>query len=477
MKNEILYEVISKEIKQLIESSAYIYGEKLPSIRRLSLEKNVSVATIQKALELLEGENIVRAVPRSGYFITKPAEPTKIIENYQIPLLPKTVEIQERASNVFQQCESKDVLDLGTGYPSSEYFPTETLKRLYKKMLNNDFEKTLAIHFTPQDSSLRRILADHLNKMACNVSSESMIITNGCFEALTFCLRAVAYPGDCIAVESPGFVGLFELIESLGLKAIEIPCTDSEGMSLEALELCLQQWQVSAVLVTPTHSNPTGSVMPEKNRQKLVQRLAEESIPLIEDDVFSDFSFSGSKLKPCKAFDKKGLVLYCSSSSKTIAPGLRVGWIATGAFYKEIAYFKRFTNVNVSSISQRVVAEFLNSGAYNRHVLKLAQVFNYRVNEIRSAVHKFFPKNTMITKPKGGYFLWIELPNEIDSIAFFNYAIENGVGFAPGEIFSNSGKYNNFIRINCAHSSNYDVSTTYRLLGKIAKDFLKKTSK
>jgi len=466
-----LYQIIADDLNSLIHQGIYCPGDKLPSIRLLSKQKKVSIATIQRALEELEAKGLIEAKPKSGFYIRMPVDdylPEQPPLSSMLPMLPKAVEIHEFASSIFHQCDEQQLTNLATSYPAAEYTPAKQLQKIGNKLLKNNIDDVVQVHFSPGYLLLRQVLAKRLTETGCRLKADDLIITNGCLEALSICLRAVAKAGDTIAVESPGFVGLLQLIESLGYKALEIPCHPVDGLSIEALQLALEQWPIKAVALVPTFSNPSGSNMPQTNRKKLVELLAEKEIPLIEDDLFADLAFDGSKIKPCKAFDKKGLVLYCSSASKTIASGLRVGWIAPGIFYKEVSYFKTFTNISASNFSQMLVAEFLRSGRYDRHLRQLTSLLAKQVYRFQQLIESSFPAETRVSHPQGGCMLWVCLPPNIDGYLFYKKAISIGVGIIPGQLSSASSKFNQYIRLNCACKIEIDLQSCIAKLGELA---------
>ncbi len=463
-----LYQQLADHIRAMVDQGVYCPGDKLPSIRRLSIQRKVSIATVQKALEELEACGLIEAKPKSGFYVRMPVIKSADYPPILVPSAPKPVKIHELASRIFHQCESKSINNLGTSYPAPAFCPSKNIQKIANKLIKTQINEVIEVHFSPGNLLLRETLTKRLNEAGCRLSVDDLIITNGCLEALSICLRAVAKPGDTIAIESPGFVGLLQLIESLGYNALEIPCHPADGLSIEAIELALQQWDIKAVAIVPTFSNPSGSNMPEGNRKKLVELLADKNIPLIEDDLFSDLAFDGSRIKPCKAFDKKGLVLYCSSASKTIASGLRVGWIAPGAFYNEVSYFKTFTNISAPNFGQMVVAEFLQSGRYDRHLRQITRLFAQRMFLFQQLIEINFPKNTQVSRPQGGSILWVGLPKLIDGYAFYRRALDIGIAIIPGQLSSTSEKFNHFIRINCACEPNIDIKESVIKLGELA---------
>jgi DNA-binding transcriptional MocR family regulator len=475
-----LYQQLVDFLRDQINQGVFCPGDKLPSIRILSSQQGVSIATVQRALEELEDRQLIIAKPKSGFYVclnnqTKTQLPTFPLLS-MATLLPKPVKIHELASQIFFLCDKPNVINLGTSYPHVTYFPTKNLQVIASKVVKQQINEIVEVHFSAGYLPLRDILAKRLNQMGCYMSSEDLIVTNGCLEALSICLRAVAKPGDTIAIESPGFVGLFQLIESLGFEVLEIPCHPTEGMSLEALEMALEQWDIKAVAIVPTFSNPLGSNMPEANRKRLVELLSDKEIPLIEDDLLGDMAFDGFRTKPCKAFDSKGIVLYCSSASKTIASGLRVGWIAPGAFYKEVSYFKTFTNISAPNFAQIVLAEFFSSGRYDRHLRSLTQLLAKRVFLFKLLIERTFPQGTWVSNPKGGCILWVVLPNSINGLTFFEKALANGIAIIPGQLSSATKKFDQCIRINCACEPEINIDRVINKLADIAKNMLQNNS-
>lgn len=467
-----LYQDIADHIVKLVRLGHYSPGEKLPSIRALAKQQQVSIATVQKAFEQLEDSGLIEPRPKSGFYVRMPIDSdddsAETFQHQMVPLRPEQVKIHERANNVFHQCDSPDVVNLGTSYPAPCFYPTKQLKKIGAQVVKHQMESVLEVHFSPGVERLRKCLAKRLTAAGCTIGADELIITNGCLEAMSICLRAVANPGDTIAIESPVFVGLLQLIESMGYRALEIPCYPGKGMSLHALELALEQWDIKAVAIVPTFSNPSGSNMPEANRRDLVSMLAKKSIPLIEDDLFVDLAFDGAIYKPCKAFDEKGLVLYCSSASKAVASGFRIGWIAPGAYYHQVEYFKTFTNISAPNFSQMVLAEFLESGGYDRHLRQLRTALAKQMYKIQQYIAAYFPSDTTVSHPQGGCVLWVGLGEQIDAFEFQHLAINEGIGIIPGPLFTTSGKFDHHVRINCACDPDLPLEQAVRTLGNIA---------
>ena len=463
-----LYEQLVQKISQQIEEGIFKSGDKLPSIRRLSRLNGVSVATVQKAYAVLEDQRIIEPRPKSGFFV-KAREVAPLKRPIQALGLPNEVAIHDLAIQTFHACENAGIVNFGTAYPSIEFLPLKQLQRIMRKLIQLEMKDLLTAHFSGGHQFQKRQVSRRLAETGCHIAEDEVIVTNGCQEALILCLRAVASPGDTIAIESPAFVGLLQAIESLGLKALEIPADSNDGISLEAMALALEQWQIAAVALVPAFNNPSGSNMSQANKKKLVELLAETSVPLIEDDLFGDLSHSATRNAPAKAYDKNGLVLYCSSISKSVAPGFRVGWVCPGKYFNKIEYLKSFTNVSASSMAQAAAAEFLSTGAYDRHIRQLCNIYMQHIDWFQKKIALHFPAGTILSQPKGGYILWVELPKGCNTTAMFDSAIQQGIAFLPGQLFSSKGKYLNCLRINCSVSIDQKTEQAIQQLGVIAE--------
>jgi DNA-binding transcriptional MocR family regulator len=275
----------------------------------------------------------------------------------------------------------------------------------------------------------------------------------------------VTRPGDTVAVESPAYHLMLQLLEILGLKALEIPTDPRTGLSIEALDLATRESRVAACLLVPNASNPLGSIMPDEHKRRLAKLTAERGVAVIEDDIYGDLHFSSERPWPIKAFDKAGNVMLCSSFSKCLSPALRIGFVAAGRYRAQVALHKTITSGGTNPVTQQVLAEYLESGAYARHMRGLRRTYERQVDAMRASVARHFPAATRITEPQGGFVLWVELPEGVDTTALYDRAIAAGVAYVPGELFSASGMYRNCLRLNCGNPHTPEVEDAVRRLG------------
>lgn len=470
--SDYLYKQVAIHIRDLIDRGTLHPGERLPSIRRLSGQMKVSISTVLQAYMTLEADHRIEAKPQSGFYVKmnremppepKPSNPSRVVTQ---------VSVNELVTQVFLASHDPGVVQLGLSTPSSEYLPVKRLTKLLAAAARNDPKRAVNYDFPPGYGPLRHEIAKRSVESGCKLSEREIVTTNGTMEALNLCLRAVAKPGDIIAIESPTFYGTLQSIESLGMKALEIPTDPHDGIILSALSSALKRNPVKACLLVPNFNNPLGSCVPEKNKKELVKLLARRNIPLIEDDIYGDLCFGLSRPLTAKAYDTEGLVLLCSSFSKTLAPGYRVGWAAPGKFKPQVQRLKFMSSMACATAPQVAVADFLRSGGYERHLRTMRKNLAAQVQRMTHAIARYFPEGTKVTRPQGGLALWVELPRSVDSLELHRKALQEHVSIAPGPIFSAKQKYKNFIRISCGEPWTDKIDQAMQTLGNLASKCL-----
>ncbi len=464
-----LYETVAGDISALIDSGTLLPGDRVPSVRRLSLQKGVSISTVLEAYRLLENRGAIVARPQSGYYVRSRLRPVAEPAITNPPQAPSPVGVHDLVSRVLGAGREPAVVQLGAAFPGHELMPAAKLQRILSATARRRPESLTTYATPPGREELRRQIARRTLDWGCNLNADDLIVTHGCMEALNLCLRAVTKPGDIVALESPTYFGLLQIIESLGLQALEIPTHPREGISLEALTLACERERVSACLVMSNVSNPLGSVMSDAAKKRLVRLLGERGIPLIEDLVYGDLYFSPNPPRAAKAYDKHGMVMLCSSFSKTLAPGFRVGWVAPGRYRSQVERLKFVSSVGNPELLQMTVAGFLENGGYDRQLRSLRRAFAERIERTQRAVCEHFPEGTRATNPVGGFVLWVELPPGADALALYESAMREGISIAPGPMFSASNRYRNCMRLNCGCTWTPAVERALARLGELAK--------
>ncbi|MCK9605787.1 MAG: PLP-dependent aminotransferase family protein [Methylomonas sp.] len=464
------YETVAEHLLTAITQGIYRAGERLPSVRLLSQQHQISTATAVSALRLLEDQGQIEARQRSGYYVRPRLrsvlqEPTMSSPSRE----PTQVTGQELVLRLVKAANNPQFIQLGAAVPAPSFLPTQKVAQLSATTSRRYRQRMSSYEFPPGAPELRRQIAKRMSEQGCPIDPNDILITNGCQEAMTLALRAITVPGDIVAVESPTFYGLLQVIESLSLRAIEIPTHPREGIALEALQLACEQWPIKACIVVANYSNPLGYCMSDLRKQALVELINRHQIMLIEDDIYGDLGFGLQRPSTVKSWDSEGRVLYCSSFSKSLSPGLRVGWLVPGALYEKTEYLKYVTNLATPTLAQLIVAEVLEHGGYDRYLRRARQQYRQAVERMTAAVGGYFPPGTRITQPQGGFLLWVELPGKVDAITLTQQALALGISIAPGPIFSATQKYRNFIRLNCAVDWDERLNKALVTLGQLVQ--------
>lgn len=465
----LLYERVADHIVKLIGGGTLRAGERLPSIRKLSSQMEVSISTVLQAYMILEDKDWIQAKPQSGYYVRParnlPPEPKASTPSQ----LVTRVGVSELVAQVFQSAHDPEMIQLALSTPSPEHLPVKRLNRLMAAATARAGARALSYDFPPGYGPLRHEIAKRSIDAGCRLSEDEIVTTHGTMEALNLCLRAVAKAGDIIAIESPAFYGTLQIIESLGMKALEVPTDPRDGIVLDALASAIRRQKVKACLFVLNFSNPLGSCMPDANKKELVDLLARREIPLIEDDIYGDLCFGPARPRTAKAYEKQGLVLLCSSFSKTLAPGYRVGWTIPGRFKPQVESLKFTSSMATVTAPQMAIADFLQSGGYDRYLRKIRGILMTQVQQMTNAVGRYFPAGTRVTRPQGGYVLWVELPHFVDSLELHRRALEQKISIAPGPIFSAKQRYKNFIRLSCGLPWSEKIDRAVQKLADLAR--------
>jgi DNA-binding transcriptional MocR family regulator len=464
----LLYERVAGDISELIAQGTFRVGDRIPSIRQLRSRFGVSINTVMQAYALLEDRRLIEARPQSGYYVR--ARALEIAEPELAPRelsTPATVTISELCQQVIRNMMRTDLMQLGSAIPCPQHLPVDKLNRMLASESKRHRYQSISYFMSPGYERLRKQAAQRALSAGINCGPDDVLITSGCVEAVFLALRATCQPGDTIAVESPFYFNFLQMISALGLKALEIPSTPRDGISIEALRYALENNNIRACLVVANFSNPLGSLMPDERKQELVTLLARHEIPLIEDDIYGDLAFDNERPCAAKSFDTNDMVIYCTSVTKTLAPGYRVGWAITGRFQHEMERLKSMMNLAVSSPPQLALAEFMANGGYDHHLRTIKRIYTRNMSQMIDAVARYFPPGTRMTHPKGGFILWIEMPEGIDAIRLYHRALEDRISIAPGPLFSLSGKYENFIRLSTV-LWNDEIERGVKRLGELA---------
>jgi len=444
-----LYRRLAAELRTQIEQGVLRIGDRLPSVRTLRRLHKVNAGTATAAYVVLEREGYVEARERSGFYVTRrPAtQPPAILKP---SYAPARVDVGELVSAVLRRSDDR-LIPLGISSLGPELLPNARLNRAVRRAIARQPAHSASYGALVGVPELRRELARLLIHSGVACGPEDLIVTAGGLEALNLALRAITRPGDVVAVESPTYFGVLQAIEALGLRAVEVPSDPRRGVDLALLERALRRHRARGAIVMTTSHNPLGCVMSDSAKQELVSLVTRLGVALIEDDVYGDLAYGEARPRPAKAFDRNGHVMLCSSVSKTLAPGLRVGWIVPGRYRLRVELVKSVTSMLTSALPQLTLAELLESGFYPRYIRRLRHKVADQVGQYASAAESLFPDGTRVTRPAGGKVLWVQLAGPLDGTALYRRALEKGVSIMPGEIFSLGRRHRRFVRISCGH--------------------------
>lgn len=447
---EYHYLKLANELEKKIRLGRYKVGEKLPSLRAMRQQTGRSISTIYHAYAELEQRGVVYVKEKSGFFVRplidrslpRPASDKKIIRPHKVAINAMATMLQQAVSN-------PNMLPFGTALPGLELLPKKQLAREVRRAADKYASGDLIGYCHPTGHKpLRTEIEKRMVGCFNSEHGDEVIITGGCMAAIDLCLRTVAKAGDIILVESPTFLCYLQLIEDLNMQALEIPVDPDSGIDLELLQQALDEHEVRAGLLNANFHNPLGYVMDDAAKRELVAIFARKMIPIIEDDIYGDLYFGETRPLPLKFFDQEGLVLYCSSFTKTLAPDLRIGWTVPGRYREKIKRVKFNSSVANQQLMQHVVASFLASGAYERHLRKMRNALKKQLANFLQAIIKYFPESTRVSAPRGGLCLWVELDHHLDGMELFDRGREKNITIVPGSLCSATEKFRHCIRLN-----------------------------
>lgn len=464
-----LYEQLAEELAALIAAGQLRPGDRVPSVREARARRGVSASTVFHAYQSLERRGLIHARPQSGYYVS--ASPGTRTPPPRLPA-PRAdasaVAISDLVFDVLRAARSRGIAPLGSAFPGPDLFPLPKLARAAALGLRHLDPAAIVEHYSPGSPRLREQIALRYRLDGIRIEPDEIIITNGALEGLNAGLQAVTQPGDTVVIESPTFYAALQALERLGLKALEVHTDTELGIDIDALSDALQRHRVAACWLMPNFQNPLGALMPAARKQALVDLLAAHDVPLIEDDVYGELYFGGQRPPPAKAFDSDGRVLHCASFSKCLAPGYRVGWIAAGRYAKHVERLTLMTTLSASVPAQTAILHYLDTGGYDRHLRRLRATLATRITTAVRTIEAEFPRGTHVSVPRGGYFLWLELPHGLDAMALHQIALADGIGTAPGHIFSPDHRFTHCLRINCGHPESTTLPALRRL-GALAR--------
>jgi len=465
------YEELARFIIELVDRGTLRPGMRAPSIREIAAQRGMSISTVLQAYRLLEDRGVLEARPKSGFYVAHRGAAWLATPGLSNPPgRPTKVAVSGGILELLEYAARPELVPLGCAIPSAELLAAGKLDRFMARAARVKGAQYNVYTEPRGDRDLRDEICRRSLRFGQLLTPDTVAITCGCTEALSLALQAVTRRGDTVAIESPTYFGLLQVLEALGLKALELPTDANHGLDVEALEKALKSKSVSACLFSSSFNNPLGCSMTDAAKRSVIALLARHGVPLIEDDIYGDIYFGPERPKPFMALEPEADIIYCSSFSKTVAPGYRVGWIAASRHMQCVLEVKFAQTLCGPALPQAALADFLASGGYDGHLRRIRAVFAQNIDRMTRAITRSFPAATRVSRPAGGFVLWVELPTGTDARQLFARALECGICFAPGDLFSATRRYTNCIRLSCGHSWGERIETSIETLGAMASD-------
>ncbi|WP_205513896.1 PLP-dependent aminotransferase family protein [Longitalea arenae] len=466
MQHAFLYREISNKIASLIRNKVLKTGDRLPSVRMLCQQYGISMNTAKRVFLELEAQSLIAPKPQSGYFVSPLPYQRLPLPAVSRPLQSTPREPKDLMAKVYNTMGRTDLTLFSIGVAAGELLPSSKLNKEIIQATRRLKDSGSGYEPLQGNEKLRRMIAARSMYWGGKLHEDDLVTTAGGMNALSFCMMALAKRGDTIAVESPCYSGILQLALSMGLKVLELPTHPTTGIEVDALRKIVSK--IDLCLLVPNFNTPLGSCMPDEHKQEVVRLLAKHRIPLIEDDIYGDLYFGTQRPSCCKSFDKEGNVLLCSSFSKTLAPGYRVGWVAAGRYKEQILKLKLAHAISSATITQEAVANFLANGRYDNHLRKLRLTLKSNCQQYMQAIAEYFPEGTKTSQPQGGLALWVEFNKKINTTELFDRTIKQKISIAPGRLFTLQKQFEHNMRLCIGLSWTEELRHKLKLIGAMA---------
>jgi DNA-binding transcriptional MocR family regulator len=463
------YEQLAQQIREQIQSRVWRAGDKLPSLRESGKRAGLSLMTVVQSYQLLESQGWIVARPQSGYYVAARSQALPQPIRGEKLLVSEQVDINAFIFDVLQACKDPEIVPFGSAFPDATLFMQPKLARALSSVARKFTPHSSLANLPPGNEALRRHIAQRYALNGMQVSPDEIVITAGAMESLSLSLQAVTQPGDTVAIESPAFYGALQALERLKLKAVAIATHPQHGIDLDSLQQAIEQYPIKACWLMTHFQNPQGSSMSDENKKRLVMMLREHQISLLEDDVYGELYFSAERPLPAKALDQGGQILHCSSFSKCLAPGFRVGWVAAGRYAPQIQRLQLMSTVSTSVPTQMAIADYLLHGGYDTHLRRLRRLLAQRQSAMHQAITHHFPPTVKVSQPDGGYFLWLELEATQSSMELYQRALAEGISIAPGRMFTTGDRFNHCFRLNASFEWSDRLETAIKTLARLIR--------
>lgn len=439
------YEIFTAKIEGAIQRGQLQAGDPLPSIRDIKARYQLSTSSVQSGYDYLVYKGLVRSIPRSGYVVTAPLQEVEM-RTPDLPFIPKDAVFTAKLALTTERLAHTEQPSFHMATPAATFIPQQLILKTMQHVIREKGAALLQYYPHTGAEELRALVVKRAALHGANLQLDELILTDGALQALYIALASITSPQDIVAVESPCVFSVLEVLSNLRLRILEIPIKPILGFDLTYFKKMCQQHSIKAVILTPNFHNPTGTLMPDEHKEELYHLAVRYQIPILENDIYGDLHFQGERPITIKNFDKKGLVLTFSSYSKTVAPGLRLGWLAAGQYFAQVERMKFSLGRSVSPLNQEVMIQLLQTPQYDKHLRTFRQQLERQAIQFLRTFKTYFPSDFTQYPPQGGYSLWGQLPLTTDPALFHSSCQDLGIGFTPGATFSFTNAYNHYFR-------------------------------
>lgn len=458
------YQQLAEAIKQQIKQKTWRVGEKIPSLRAASKSYSVSSSTVLHAYQLLEAQGWIKAKPQSGYFVCVRSE--NIVS--QRGILSSCESYNDKLFD-YMKNGSTGGYDLGSPFPHFSLFPFSKLNRHMASAGRKVNFDMIAENQPPGNEALRRIVAQRYLAQGVMISHDDITLTSGAMDALNMSLQVTCELGDTVVVESPSFYGAIQSIKRAGLNVIEVEVCPRHGINLEQLAEAFEQHDVRACWLMVNFHNPTGSVLSDTKKSQLLELANKYDVLIIEDDVYADLYFGSQKPRPIKYWDVKDRVLLCGSLSKSLAPGYRIGWVVNHRFSQKLQRCQFLSTLAVSAPVQEGIADYLKYSSYDNHLRKLRKKLHQYMDCFYINLVSQLPDTTIVNRPDGGYFIWVQFPSHINTEKLYYKLLEQDISVAYGELFAFYKSFESCLRVNVSQVPMDEISCVVAKIAQLIK--------
>ena len=460
------YQALAQQIAQKIYSGELIVGQKLSSLRQFAELQSISLNTAKSCYELLEAQGLIYVKEKSGYFVQSQQKAQQIaVPNHpDFTSHPREVSNLDLQIQIHEASANNRMIHLGSIQLSPNFVPVEALRRSIQRALKHCKPEDFLYNNRQGHPQLREALSAHWAEDGFYIAKDDIYISNGCMPALSIMVQNVSHEGDSIIVPTPNYNGQLQLLALLNRKIFEIPA-NTDGFDLERLEQAMQNSGAKVCLLTANFQNPLGFCLTNAEKEKIAQLAAKYQCYVIEDDIYAECSFNAKRPLPIKYWDQDGYVIYCSSISKSLSPAYRVGWFCLPPRLQHLHAKLMLQNVSVNTPLQLGLADLIFSRAYRQHPTELRPKLMAQVEQYRQFIHAaFYDVDIGLNQPQGSYALWLQFPEQVDSLALYYHAQKHSINIVPGLIFGEDNRYNNCIRLNAGHELSDEIKDALVLL-------------